>query len=306
LRYLDFINHAITRYFTVWIILFSLYSYFLPSDLSKYTFLIKPALIVIMFGMGMTLGISDFREVILRPREIALGTLLQFFVMPLLGFLLAVIFRLSPELTAGVILLGACPGGTASNVIAYLAKGDIALSVSLTSVSTLLAPLLTPVMTYLYAGKFIPVPVLGLFYSAFQIVIIPVAIGILIRKALKNKIELISEFLPSVSALAIIFIVGVIVASSRQAISELGLNLAIIVILHNSLGLSIGYSLARILGMDKRKARTVAIEVGMQNSGLGVVLAKVHFGLLAALPSAMFSVWHNISGSVLALWWRKN
>lgn len=275
-------------------------------ELSKLTFLIKPALIVIMFGMGMTLSISDFREVIFRPREIALGTSLQFIVMPLLGFLLSVIFRLSPELAAGVILLGACPGGTASNVIAYLAKGDVALSVSLTSVSTLLAPLLTPVMTYFYAGKFISVPVLGLFYSAFQIVIIPVAIGILIRKALKNKIELISEFLPSVSALAIIFIVGVIVASSRQAISVLGLSLAIIVILHNSLGLSIGYSLARILGMDKRKARTVAIEVGMQNSGLGVVLAKAHFGLLAALPSAMFSVWHNISGSVLALWWRKN
>ena len=302
---LTLFNRVITRYFTLWIVFFSVYSYYIPSGLSKLTFLIEPALIIIMFGMGMTLNLSDFREILVRPREIALGTCLQYMVMPLLGFLLSILFKLSPELSAGVILLGSCPGGTASNVISYLAKGDVALSVTLTSVSTLLAPLLTPVMTYLYAGRFIPVPVTGLFLSALELVIIPVIIGLFIRKLLKDKIELISEFLPSVSAIAIIFIVGVIVASSQNAISQIGLSLAVIIVLHNFLGLALGYTLARLLGMDRKRARTVSIEVGMQNSGLGVVLAKSHFGLLAALPSAMFSVWHNISGSVLALWWRK-
>ncbi len=254
----------------------------------------------------MTLTLSDFKEVILRPKEIALGTSLQFLVMPLLGFLLAKMFGLSPELAAGVILVGSCPGGTASNVIAYLAKGDVALSVSLTSVSTLLSPLLTPLMTYLYADKIIDVPVFGLFLSALQIVIAPIAVGIIARKMFKDKIDSIIEFLPSVSTIAIIFIVGVIVAVSKQSIARLGLALGLIIILHNSFGLTIGYTAARLLGMDSKKARTVAIEVGMQNSGLGVVLAKTHFSLLAALPSALFSVWHNVSGSLLALMWRKN
>ncbi|NIP38113.1 MAG: bile acid:sodium symporter family protein [Candidatus Dadabacteria bacterium] len=297
------INQILIKYFTLWIILFSVYSYYFPSELSKLTFLIKPALIIIMFGMGMTLTLSDFKEVILRPKEIALGTSLQFLIMPLIGFTLAKMFGLSPELAAGVVLLGACPGGTASNVIAYLAKGDVALSVSLTSVSTLLSPLLTPVMTYLFAEKFIDVPVFGLFLSAIEIVLAPVALGIIVRRLLKSKINNLTEFLPSVSAVAIIFIVGVIVAASKQSIAQLGLALGLIIVLHNSFGLAIGYTTARLLGMDSKKARTISIEVGMQNSGLGVVLAKTHFSLLAALPSALFSVWHNVTGSLLALFW---
>ena len=299
------LNHFLTTFFTLWIILFSVYSYYFPSELSKLTFLIKPALIVIMFGMGMTLTLSDFKQVLMRPKEIALGTSLQFLVMPLAGFLLAKVFRLSPELAAGVILLGSCPGGTASNVIAYLAKGDVALSVSLTAVSTLLSPLLTPAMTYMYADKFIDVPVFGLFLSALQIVIAPIAVGIIVRKIIKEKIDSIIEFLPSVSTIAIIFIVGVIVAVSKQSIARLGLSLGLIIILHNSFGLIIGYTAARLFGMDSKKARTISIEVGMQNSGLGVVLAKTHFSLLASLPSALFSVWHNVSGSLLALLWRR-
>ncbi len=225
--------------------------------------------------------------------------------MPLLGFLLAKMFRLSPELAGGVILMGLCPGGTASNVIAYLAKGDVALSVSLTSVSTLLSPLLTPLMTYLYADKIIYVPVIGLFLSALQIVIAPIAVVIIARKMFKDNIDSIIGFLPSVSIIAIIFIVGVIVAVSKQSIAMLGLALGLIIVLHNSFGLAIGYTAARLLGMDSKKARTIAIEVGMQNLGLGVVLAKTHFSLLAALPSTLFSVWHNVSGSLLALMWRK-
>ena len=173
--------------------------------------------------------------------------------MPLLGFLLAKIFRLSPELAVGVILLGTCPGGTASNVIAYLAKGDVALSVSLTCVSTLLSPLLTPLMTYLYADKIIDVPVFGLFLSALQIVIAPIAVGIIARKMFKDNIDSIIEFLPSVSIIAIIFIVGVIVAVSKQSIAMLGLALGLIIVLHNSFGLAIGYTAARLLEMDSKK-----------------------------------------------------
>ncbi len=161
-------------------------------------------------------------------------------------------------------------------------------------------------MTYLYADKIIDVPVFGLFLSALQIVIAPIAVGIIARKMFKDNINSIIEFLPSVSIIAIIFIVGVIVAVSKQSIAMLGLALGLIIVLHNSFGLAIGYTAARFLGMDSKKARTIAIEVGMQNSGLGVVLAKTHFSLLAALPSALFSVWHNVSGSLLALMWRKN
>ena len=161
-------------------------------------------------------------------------------------------------------------------------------------------------MTYFYADKIIYVPVFGLFLSALQIVIAPIAVGIIARKMFKDNIDSIIEFLPSVSIIAIIFIVGVIVAVSKQSIAMLGLALGLIIVLHNSFGLAIGYTAARLLGMDSKKARTIAIEVGMQNSGLGVVLAKTHFSLLAALPSALFSVWHNVSGSLLARMWRKN
>lgn len=258
-----------------------------------------------MFGMGMTLTGGDFRRVLLRPQDVAVGFLAQYGIMPITGFALAKALELEPLLAVGTVLVGACPGGTASNVITYLAKGDVALSVTMTSVTTVFSPILTPFLTYLLAGQWVSVPFLRLFISTVQIVLLPVALGLAVRSLFKERIRAAIDLLPMLSSIFIIFIVGVIVAGNSDSIRDVGIKTGIVVVLHNALGLILGFYLARLAGMDTPKARAVSIEVGMQNSGLGVALAKAHFGALAALPSAIFSVWHNVSGSMLAWWWRR-
>ncbi len=258
-----------------------------------------------MFGMGMTLTPGDFKRVLKRPKAVTVGVAAQYVIMPFVGFLLAELFGLSPLLATGVVLLGSCPGGTASNVITYLARGDLALSVTITSVSTLISPLMIPLLMYLYAGQWVDVPVTKLFVSAIKIILIPIALGLLSRRLMGNYLKYAMPILPSLSSLSIIFIVGVIVAANSESIKNLGIVLALVVIVHNALGFSTGYVLGRLIGMDIASTKAISIEVGMQNSGLGVALASVHFGALAALPSALFSVWHNISGSILAWWWRR-
>ncbi len=300
------LNSVITNLFTVWIIVFALITYYYPEHFKGLTGLIVPTLGIIMFGMGMTLTPNDFRRVLTRPKDIGIGVLLQYMIMPLAAFFLAKMFNINQYLAVGVILLGSCPGGTASNVITYLARGDVALSVTLTSVSTLLSPVLIPVLMYFYASRWIEVPVLKLFISSVQIVIIPVLFGLGVRTLLKERAGSLNEILPTVSTLAIIFIVGVIVAANSAAISATGLKILLIVVIHNLFGLLAGYYIARLSGMDSTRARTVSIEVGMQNSGLAVALANLHFSALAALPAAIASVWHNLSGSVLAWWWRRD
>jgi BASS family bile acid:Na+ symporter len=306
LRYLSFLNKVITDYFTFWIILFSVIAYLSPTQFSGLTYLIVPVLGIIMFGMGTTLTLDDFRRILVRPNDVGVGIAAQYIIMPFIGFALAELFGLDPMLAAGVVLVGSCPGGTASNVIAYLAKGDVALSVTMTSVSTLISPLMIPFLMYVYAGQWINVAFFSLFISTVKIIILPVILGVTTRILLRDKIAYVLPVLPSVSAVSIIFIVAVIVAANAASIAAVGLSIAVIVILHNSLGLSIGYLVARLSGMDTAKSRTVSIEVGMQNSGLAVALANLHFGALAALPGAVFSVWHNISGSTIAWWWRKH
>ena len=305
MKYLKHINSIVTGYFTLWIILFSILTYFYPEPFKGLKTLIVPTLGIIMFGMGMTLKVEDFKKIFLRPREVSIGVAVQYIFMPLMGFILATIFSLNFMLAAGVVLVGSCPGGTASNVITYLSKGDLALSVSMTILSTLLSPILIPLMMYLYANQWIEVPVFKLFISSFQIVIIPIALGLVFSHFLGKKIKSIIQILPAVSAISIIFIVGVIVASNTQAISAVGLTTLLVIIIHNVSGLTLGFSAAKLFSMNKEQARALSIEIGMQNSGLGVALATTHFGPLAALPSALFSVWHNISGSILAWWWRK-
>jgi len=258
-----------------------------------------------MLGMGITLTGADFKRVFLRPQDVAVGFMAQYGIMPFTGFALAKVLGLESLIAAGVVLVGSCPGGTASNVITYLARADVALSVTMTSVSTIFSPILTPLFTYLLAGQWIPVPVLRLFISTFEIILIPVALGLGIRSLFKERVKTAIEILPMVSSVTIIFIVGVIVASNAEAIGKVGLKTGLAVILHNIVGLTLGFYFARLFGLEVFKARAVSIEVGMQNSGLGVALATAHFGALAALPSAMFSVWHNISGSALAWWWRR-
>jgi BASS family bile acid:Na+ symporter len=294
-----------TVYFGFLIVGVSFLSYMYPGYLKNLTYLITPSLGVIMFGMGMTLTRADFKRVFLRPHEVALGVFAQYGIMPFVGFVIARFLRLEPLIAVGVVVVGSCPGGTASNVITYFARGDVALSVTMTSVSTLLSPLFTPALVYLLAGKWVEVPVMRLFLFTLQIVLFPVALGVFARGLLGSRVNRVLGALPVISSITIIFIVGVIIGASADSLREVGLRTIAAVVIHNTVGLFLGFLLARFLGMGPSKARAVAIEIGMQNSGLGVAIAKSHFGVIAALPSAIFSAWHNISGSVLAWWWRR-
>lgn len=306
MRYIDALNRTVTSLFALWIILFSVVSYRYPELFVSLEQLIVPALGIVMLGMGLTLRSSDFLEILKRPMDITVGISCQFILMPLVGFIISFMLKLDPLLAAGVILLGSCPGGTASNVITYLSRGDLPLSVTLTLVSTLLSPVLIPVSMYVYAGKWIDVPVAGLFMSSVKIVVIPVLSGIILGRLMGSKKRYVIPFLPTISSLGIILIVAVIVSLNSDNLASVGSRLFLVVTLHNSLGLVLGYFLARFSGMGIYKARAVSIEVGMQNSGLGVVLASAHFSPVAALPSAVFSIWHNISGSLLAFYWSRS
>lgn len=276
-----------------------------PSHFEGLKTLIVPTLGIIMFGMGMTLTLDDFKRVFLRPKDIGVGVATQYLAMPFFGFILAEAFGLDPLLAAGVVLVGSCPGGTSSNVITYLARGDVAFSVTMTSVSTIISPLMLPLMMYVYAGQWIDVQVFELFMKTVQIILLPVVVGLILRAIIKDRIKYVLPVLPSISAAAIIFIVAVIVAANAEAIATVGLVVTVVAIIHNFLGFSVGYGVARFFEMDVTRARAVSIEIGMQNSGLAVALANTFFGTLAALPGAIFSVWMNISGSALAWWWRR-
>jgi len=285
-------------------VLFSATALFFPSTFKGLGFLIVPLLAVIMFAMGITLRIDDFRRVFSRPLQILVGVCAQYAVMPFLGFLLALTFETTPLIATGIILVGSCPGGTASNVITYLAKGNLALSVTLTSVSTLLCPFLLPALMYFYAGKWINVPVIDLFISALQIVLLPILAGVVLRRLFDKKSEALLPLLPSISSLAIALVVGIIVALNAESIKTVGAMIFMIVIIHNALGLTCGYIIAKTLGFGESSARAISIEVGMQNSGLAAALSHLHFGYLTALPSALFSIWHNVSGAAIASLWR--
>ena len=264
--------------------------------------LINPLLGVIMFGMGLTLRADDFRVVFMRPKDVIAGCLTQFTVMPLLAFALSKLFSLDEALTVGMILVGCCPGGTASNVITYLAKGDLALSVGMTAVSTLLAPLLTPLLVLVLAGKTVDVDVVGMLLSILWVVILPIVLGLLVKRFLPKASDKVSDYLPAVSSLAVCVIVLIVIAANAQKLLSSGLVIMFAVVLHNVCGLAIGYLIGVVLHMTQAKRRAVSIEVGMQNSGLASSLANTHFAALpmATIPGALFSVWHNISGAIVA------
>lgn len=295
----------ITHGFPLWALLASLLAAWQPQWFAFARPGIVPLLGLVMFGMGLTLTPSSFLGVLRRPGAVALGVLLQFLVMPLAGWLLARGLGLAPLLAAGVILVGSCPGGTASNVICYLARGDVALSITLTAVSTLLAVLATPLLTWWYAGQMIEVPVLDLLLSVLRIVLLPVLAGVLLNHFLHRRLRRLERIFPLFSMLAIVFIIAIIVALNRDQLGTLGLPVLAAVVFHNGIGLLAGYAVPRLLGRGEREARTLAIEVGMQNSGLAVALASQYFSPLAALPGALFSVWHNLSGSLLAGYWSR-
>lgn len=260
---------------------------------------------IIMLGMGLTLQPVDFAVIAKKPKAFVVGVIAQYVVMPLAAIGLALAFQLPPELLVGVVLVGSAPGGTASNVMVYLAKGDTALSVAMTTASTLLAPLLTPLLVLWLAGTFLPVDAWALFQSIIMIVLVPVLVGVLLRRFLPRVVAAILPWLPLVSVIGITLVVLAVVAGSAAAILSVGLLVAVVVILHNGIGYGLGFLAAKAVGLDESARRAVAIEVGMQNSGLAAGLARTHFTPESALPAAIFSVWHNVSGSLLASFWSR-
>ncbi len=297
------ISKAFSKYMALIVIAMALLALFAPNTVSFIkTSYINPLLGIVMFGMGLTLKPHDFRVVFSRPKDVVIGTVAQFTIMPLLAYFLAKVFGLSPELTVGVILVGTCPGGTSSNVMTYLSKGDVALSVGMTAVSTVLAPVMTPFLTYLYAGQTVDVNMFSMFLSIIQVVIVPIVLGFVVNHFFSRFAERATDFLPLISTLAIVAIVGAVVSVNSAKLMGCGLLVLCVVILHNILGYALGYGSARLLKMSSTKCRAVSIEVGMQNSGLATSLATVHFAQypLATIPGAVFSVWHNVSGAILA------
>ena len=256
----------------------------------------------VMFGMGLTLNLQDFKIVFLRPKDIIIGCVAQFSIMPLMAWTLAKTFHLPAELAVGVVLVGCCPGGTASNVITYLAGGDLALSVGMTGISTLLAPVMTPFLTWLLVGTTVDVNPIAMFLSIIQVVILPIALGLIVKEFFPNGTNRVSKVLPAFSTLAITAIVAAVVSANSTNLKTCGFIIILVVILHNLCGFALGYLLGRILGLSLPKRTAISVEVGMQNSGLACSLAGQHFQTmaLAPVPGAIFSVWHNIAGALLA------
>ena len=259
-------------------------------------------LMIIMFGMGLTLKFEDFKLVFIRPKDVIIGCVAQFTIMPLLAFMLCKLFNLDAALMTGVILVGACPGGTSSNVITYLSKGDVALSVCMTSINTILAPILTPLITYLLLSTTVDVDTYSMFISIINVIIIPIVLGFIINKFFENFTQKVIKILPMISVIGICMIVASVVSHNASKILSTGLIVFTVVILHNVLGYICGFGLGKALKYDVAKTKAISIEIGMQNSGLATSLASTSFASLAmaTVPGAIFSVWHNISGAILA------
>lgn len=259
-------------------------------------------LMIVMFGMGLTLKLEDFKLVFTRPKDILIGCVAQFTVMPLLAFALGKILGLDAALLAGVILVGTCPGGTSSNVITFMSRGDVALSVGMTSVNTILAPILTPAITWLLLRTTVTVDPVNMFLSIIKVVIVPIALGFLINKLFGKFTQKLVKILPAVSVVAICMIVASVVSHNSEKIFSTGIVVFVVVILHNLLGYACGFGLGKLLKMNVARTKALSIEIGMQNSGLATSLAGTAFPdlAMATVPGAIFSVWHNISGAILA------
>lgn len=295
----------ITAWLPLWALLAAGAACLAPGWLVGLKPAIGPLLGLVMFGMGVTLTLDRLSAVLSRPGLVAFGLALQLGLMPLAAWLIGQVIGLPPELLAGLVLVGTSPGGTASNVICYLAKGDVALSITLTTASTLAAVLMTPALTWLYLGQRVAVPAFDMLISIAQVVLVPVGLGILVNHLLGSRLGTLKAAFPLVSVASVVLIIAIIVALNAANLAHLGIAVAAAVPLHNGIGLAGGYWLTRLLVRDEITARTLAIEVGMQNSGLAVALAVKFFSPAAALPGALFSVWHNLSGAALASWWSR-
>ncbi|MDF7667040.1 bile acid:sodium symporter family protein [Orbaceae bacterium ESL0727] len=295
---------SLTRLFPLWAILCAIAAYFLPNYFLPIRSQTSHLLMFVMFTMGVTLSINDFKRVVTKPKAVITCTLLHYIVMPLAALLLSKLLTMRPELLVGMVLVGSVASGTASNVMIYLAKGDVALSVTISSVSTLVGVVVTPLLTYILVGTTVEVPVWSMLVHIVQIVLIPIVLGLIVHHLLFAWVQKCERFLPLMSMICILLIICVVVAGSHDQIGQVGFTVILAVILHNGLGLLGGYWGGRLLGFDESTCRTMSLEVGMQNSALAATLGNTYFSSLTALPAAVFSVWHNISGSLLAGYWQ--
>lgn len=294
-----------TRLLPIWVVLAGLIGYFFPNSFIFLKYHTEWLFMFTMFGIGAVLNLKDFEPVFKKPQLVLLGTLAQFAIMPALGYIIARSLRLPPELALGVILVGAVPGAMASNVISYLAKADVAYSIALTSCSTFLSPLLTPTFTYIFGRTFIEIRFWPMFFSIIKMVILPLLAGLAIKHYFRERVERFIKVFPAISSLFISFICGLVVALNRDYIINLSLIIFLAVFLHNLFGLVLGYGAGVLYRFDKKRRRTLSIEVGMQNAGLGAVLALKHFSTQTAIPNALFATWCIITASILAEIWRE-
>lgn len=292
----------LTRYISIIILICSAFAFWKPDTIRWATNYTSVFLGIAMFGMGLTIRGADFKVIFTKPKEILVGCVAQYTVMPLVAWVLCVAFHLPADLAIGVILVGCCPGGTASNVITYIAGGDVALSVGMTIVSTLIAPIMTPVLVYFLGGAWVQVSFMDMVFSVVKVVLVPVILGLVLHHLFEKTIAKIQDVLPLVSVAAIVMIISGIVAANREKLITSGILILGIVVLHNFFGMGLGLGIAKLFKIEEKKAAAIAIEVGMQNSGLAVSLAATNFSSnpLATLAGAVFSVWHNIAGSIFA------
>ena len=281
-------------------VLFSVFACVFPQLLTPLSFLIEPLLGLIMLGMGTSLAVDDFARAVRRPKAVLIGMSLQFLLMPLLAYGIGLALRLPKEQFIGLVMVGTVAGGTASNVIAYLAGGDVALSITMTACSTVAGIFLTPLLSSFYLGQTVQVSALDMFKSILVVVALPVSLGLVINRLCRKHSGVLAKVCPIVSVVGIVLVIGIVVALNRENLHQCGWLVILAVILHNGAGLASGYFFAKLFRCDRKTAITIAIEVGMQNSGLAVALSKKFFDVAAALPGAIFSVWHNISGAILA------
>ena len=288
------------------VVIAGLWGYNSPSTFTSHASWVPYLLGVVMFTMGLTLTPRDFAAVLRRPWAVLIGLAAHYVIMPGAGWIIAHALNLSPELAVGLILVGCAPSGTASNVMTFLSKGDVALGVSVATVSTLVAPIVTPLLTAFLAGSYLHVDAGSMMVDIVKTVLVPIVLGVVVRLIIRDKgVRAIAPALPWISAFVIAWIVAIVVAGSAGKLAKVGGIVFLAVVLHNGFGLLLGYIAARFAGLDVKARRALAFEVGMQNSGLAATLAKVHFSPLAALPSAVFSVWHNVSGAILAAWFAR-
>lgn len=297
----------LSKWFTLFVVLWAVFNYFVPSFSAPVVANTKYLLGVILFGMGLTLTGQDFKRIVEKPIPVLMGTVAHYVIMPSLAWLLCLVFQLKGATAAGVILVGSCPSGTSSSVMAYLAGGDVALDVSIEALSTLLAPVMLPTILYLFAGQYVKVPTQSLFMSTLEIVVLPIVLGVVVHTFFGKRLAPVLDFLPIVSQLAILAIIGAVVSANHANLFTAATAVVIpVVMLHNLLGYTLGYLFSRVLRLHQPQQKALTFEVGMQDSSLGATLALTYFSPAAAIASTLFSIWHNISGSVLSSWWKNH